>query len=241
MQLSLHFQKEKIDTVSAAIALGKVKEKLLKLKNKDVEDFNQIKTMKKYIKELKDGKVEYKTICLKNLEAVLEACERKKSREIGRIQEAINSRVEENDNEFIIAICHILNCEGQEPCNAEEDINLELCDQHITHIINRFEKPLKNAGFKTADVIEEWHYLISYAIAFLNCSSTNYFRTWHCIFNSENCKIEFKNIILVAELAFRLPVSTAKLERSFLMLKPIKRGTRAALGVNPVKNLMRIS
>ena len=112
MQLSLHFQKEKIDTVSAAIALGKVKGKLLKLKNKDIEDFNQIKTMKKYIKELKDGKVEYKTICLKNLEAVLEACERKKSKEIGRIQEAINSRVEENDNEFIIAICLILNCEG---------------------------------------------------------------------------------------------------------------------------------
>ena len=38
--------KEKIDTVSAAIALGKVKGKLLKLKNKDVNDLNQIKTMK---------------------------------------------------------------------------------------------------------------------------------------------------------------------------------------------------
>ena len=60
MQLSLHFQKEKIDTVSASIALGKVKGKLLKLRNKDVNDFNQIKTMKKYIKELEDGKVEYK-------------------------------------------------------------------------------------------------------------------------------------------------------------------------------------
>ena len=67
MQLSLYFQKEKIDTVSAAIALGKVKGKLLM--NKDVKDFNHIKTMKKYIKELEDGKVEFKTICLKILEA----------------------------------------------------------------------------------------------------------------------------------------------------------------------------
>ena len=40
MQLLLCFQKEKIDTVSAATALGKVKRKLLKLKNKDVNDFN---------------------------------------------------------------------------------------------------------------------------------------------------------------------------------------------------------
>ena len=133
MQLSLNFQKEKIDTISAAIALGKVKRKLLKLKNKDVNDFNQIKTMKKYIKELEDGKVEYKTICLKNFEAQLKTCECKKSKEIERIQDTINSRLEENDNEFLIAICGILNCEGWERRNAEGDIDLEFCDQHITH------------------------------------------------------------------------------------------------------------
>ena len=43
MQLLLNFQKEKIDTVSAAIAPGKVKGKLLKLKNNVVNDFIQIK------------------------------------------------------------------------------------------------------------------------------------------------------------------------------------------------------
>ena len=91
IQLSLHFQKEKIDTVSAAIALGKVKGKLLKLKNKDVNDLNQIKTMKNQIEELEHGKVEYKTICLKNLKAELKNCERKKSKEIEKIQDTINS------------------------------------------------------------------------------------------------------------------------------------------------------
>ena len=35
--------------------------------------------MKKYIKELEDGKVKYKTISLKNLEAGLKTCECKKS------------------------------------------------------------------------------------------------------------------------------------------------------------------
>ena len=117
---------------------------------------------------------------------------------------------------------------------------MEFCDQHVTHIINRFEKPLRNAGFETGDVIEEWHDLISYTIAFLNCSNTNYLRTWHHIFNSEKWEIEFKNILLVAESAFCLPVSTAKLERSFLMLKRIKRDIRAALGINRVENVMRI-
>ena len=173
--------------------------------------------MKKYTKELGDGKLEYKTTCLKSLEAKLESCERKKSKEIERIQDAINSRLEENESEFLIAICHILNCEGWERHNAEGDINLEFCDQHM-HIINRFKKPLKNAGFETADVIEEWHDLSSYKIAFLNCSSTNYLRTWHHIFNSEKCKVEFKNVLLVTELAFCLPFSRVKPERSFSML-----------------------
>ena len=46
---------------------------------------------------------------------------------------------------------------------------------------------------------------------------------------------------MVAELAFYLPLSKAKLERLFSMLKHIKRDTRAALGANRVENLMRIS
>ena len=74
-------------------------------------------------------------------------------------------------------ICHILDCEGWEQRNAEGDIDLEFCDQHSTHIIDRFEKPLKNAGFQTPDVIQEQHDLISYVTAFLNCSSTNCLQT----------------------------------------------------------------
>ena len=45
--------------------------------------------MKKYIKQLEDGKVEYKIICLKNLEAELKTCEHKKSKKIERIQDTI--------------------------------------------------------------------------------------------------------------------------------------------------------
>ena len=63
--------------------------------------------MKRYIKELEDGKVKYKTICLKNLKAELETCELSKSKEIGKIQDALNSCLEENDSEFLIVICHI--------------------------------------------------------------------------------------------------------------------------------------
>ena len=49
LQLSPNFQKVKIDTVSTGTALAKFKGKLLKLKNEDVNEFSQIKTMKMYI------------------------------------------------------------------------------------------------------------------------------------------------------------------------------------------------
>ena len=94
--------------------------------------------------------------------------------------------------------------------------------------MDRFEKLLKNAGFENADIIEEWHELFLTQQLFWTVQAQTIYR----IFNSEKCKIEFKNMLLVAELAFCLPVSTEKLKRSFSILKRIKRDTRAALGVN---------
>ena len=47
--------------------------------------------MKNYIKKLEYEKIEYKTICLKNLEAELKTCEQKKNKEIEQTQDAINS------------------------------------------------------------------------------------------------------------------------------------------------------
>ena len=68
--------------------------------------------MKKYIKELEDGKVEYKTIYSKNLEAELETSEQKKSKEIERIQDTINSCLEENDGVINCDLSCIVRDEG---------------------------------------------------------------------------------------------------------------------------------
>ena len=43
------------------------------------------------------------------------------------------SSLEENDNEFLIAICHKLNCEGWERGNAKGDIDLQFCDKYYAY------------------------------------------------------------------------------------------------------------
>ena len=77
------------------------------------------------------------SICLKNLQSELKTSKCKK-KEIERIEDTMNSHLEENDYEFLIVICHILNCQGWEQRNAEGNIDLEFCDQYIMHIIDRF-------------------------------------------------------------------------------------------------------
>ena len=212
IQLLLNFQKEKIDTVSAATAFGKVKEKLRKLKNKYVNDFKQIKTVKNYIKELEDGKIEYKTICLKNLEAELETCEQKKNKEKEQTQDAINSHLEENDSEFIVPIFHILSYESWEQRNAKGDIDLEFCDQHLIHIINRLEKLFKNAEFETCrcnwrmawfDFLFNSLFKLLKNKLFAHLSSYSQFK---------KMKNWLQKYSLCRELAFCLPLSKAKLD-----------------------------
>ena len=102
--------------------------------------------------------------------------------------------------------------------------------------------------WKTSEKCRVWNCRYNWRMAwfdflrhiFLNCSSTNYLWTWHHIFSSRKCKIKFKNLILVAELAFCLPVTTVKQERPFSMLNRIKRDTLAVLDLNLVENVMRI-
>ena len=64
------------------------------------------------------------------------------------------------------------------------------------HIINRFEKPLKNAGIETVDVIEECHELIFYTIAFLNCPSRNYCKLGIVFSIPKNLKLNSKVLFL---------------------------------------------
>ena len=60
------------------------------------------------------------------------------------------------------------------------------------------------------------------------------------IYTSTRAKKDFKNILLIVEIAFAFPVSAAKCERSFSTMKRIKTDSRASLGDESVENLMRI-
>ena len=92
-----------------------------------------------------------------------------------------------------------------------------------------------------SNLLDKWHDLVVYTLSYLNPSTTNhYLKTWRRIFDSSKCKSDFTNISLLIEISFCLPVTTAKLERSFSMLNRVKTDTWAAMGIDCVENLLRI-
>lgn len=121
--------------------------------------------------------------------------------------------------------------------------DVTFADTYIEDVYDNFREPLQNAGMDVtlAEFTEEWHDLVDYTKSYLSPSNTPYKKTWARIFNSTRCKNDYKNVLLLVEVLFCLPVSASICERSFSLLKRTKRDTRASLGPERLENLMRIS
>lgn len=62
--------------------------------------------------------------------------------------------------------------------DSEED--LEFADQCIVELYDHFKEPLSKAGLtgSLSDLLDQWHYLLSYTKHFLDPSRTPYLRVW---------------------------------------------------------------
>ena len=241
-RLSLMFQKESVDTVLAAEALVTVKNRLEKLSTKSVENFPSVKSMMAKISTT-DGKSKYRSLDLgSDISTQLQLLERKKAAEIQSVQNALLSRLESNDSCYLDAVSQVLNSEGWERTMESGDADVDFADDHIDKLLEQFSKPLRDAGMKGSDteVKEEWHGLLHYALKYLTPSSATYLKTWKRIFSSPRCQEEFPNILLLVELVFCFPVSTAKVERLFSHMKRVVSSKRSSLGTDRVESLLRI-
>ena len=124
----------------------------------------------------------------------------------------------------------ILNTEGWVRTSTDGDVDLEFADDTIAKLQHHFETPLLSAGMtsSTADLINQWHELLQYAHEYLSVSTTPYRICWRHIFTSPRSSA-WKDVLLLVELLFTVPISNAKLERMFSKLKQVKTLHRAAL------------
>ena len=89
------------------------------------------------------------------------------------------------------------------------------------------------------EVLEQWHSMVTYAVTYLNVVTFHYRKVWKLLFSSSRSR-EWKDILLMVELLFCLPISNAKVERFFSLLNRVKTDGRASLGEARLNSLLRI-
>ena len=119
--------------------------------------------------------------------------------------------------------------------------DMNFADDALIRMVNQFYTPLLSAGVTAtaAEIINQWHELLDYAAEFISLQSTPYRVTWRKLFAPPRCT-EWKDILVVIELLFMIPICNAKLERMFSKLKYVKTDFRACLSAERLENILRI-
>ena len=238
--LSLAFQDEEIDIVSSITRIDKAKKQLERLERRTFEELPTVKRLLDKV-EFATGQYTYQNVQLHSFETAKDSAQTTKGILLKRMQIALETTLKVSENEHVIMAAQILNTEGWERNTEEGDEDESFADKILEDLSTHFREPLLKAGLSCglSTLLEQWHSLIDHTKRYLNPTGTHYLRVWHRIFNSPR-SVDWNMVLLIAELIFSIPISNAKVERLFSLMKRVKTDSRASLGENTLTNLVRI-
>ena len=108
------------------------------------------------------------------------------------------------------------------------------CDQ-LCVIANRYQEQLQKAGFKAESVSSEWQGVKSLVSLMKHKTTPDIYSV---LFSKQE---EFPNFLLIAEIVFTWPLSTAACERGFSSMNRTKTIQRSSLATRTLDNNLRIS
>ena len=243
--LSKSFQDDKIDPVHAMQCLNKAQGRFDMFEQKKFEKLPHVKDFLRQVEE-RDGNFYYQDIKLPSFETAKESIKAKKSFFCEKVSACITERLEQEvDSEKIFQVApQILNTEGWIRRKEEDDNKVqdyEFMDEGIEELVKHFEIPLRNAGFNSTipELLKQWHELLEYGTEYLSLPYTPYRVTWRRIFTSPRSQT-WKDLLILVELLFTIPVSNAKLERMFSKMKHVKTLFRASLSEHRLESILCI-
>ena len=238
--LSLAFQDDEIDIVATVGRIATAKKQLERLERKDFLDLPTVKRFLEKIEE-RDFAFQYQNVNLPSFEPAKESARRSKNMLLGRIKEAMETRLEVAENRNVVLASTVLNCEGWEKKDEYGEEDLGFADDVIAELYNHFKEPLSKAGLNGTlnDLLDQWHDLLNYTIRYLDPTRTPYLRVWRRIFDSSR-RAQWSMVLILVELLFCIPISNAKVERLFSLMNRVKTDCRASLGESSLNHLIRI-
>jgi hypothetical protein len=240
--LSKAFQEDGIDSVGAVHNLKRSEQELNKLISRSFEDLPSIKYLLKKIKKTNSSYI-YQEIefTAESFENAIDTVKSAKNSFIKSVHSAINARLEGASSIHLDAIANVLNTELWKSVTDVEDI--VFVDDMIIELVEKFHPVMLKEGLSLDttphDILEEWHDMLTYTMNFLKPQNTSYKKTWKLLFNC-SYSYKWKNILLLIELLFSVPVCNAKLERLFSHLRRVKNDFRCSLGEHRLTNILRI-
>ena len=117
--------------------LETAKKQLARLEWKNFEDLPTVKRFLDKIEE-RDGKFFYQNVALPNFNDAKEFAKVSKPVLLGKIKEAMQTRMEAAENKYVVMAATILNCEGWERKNENGEEDVEFADKYVAAIFDHF-------------------------------------------------------------------------------------------------------
>ena len=104
---------------------------------------------------------------------------------------------------------------------SDDDKILDEIKSSVEAIAEHFQALLEAMGVEICFVLDKIEDAVLYSRKYLNIQSDSYKKVWHRLHTVPDAT-QWPNLLHICQLLFSLPFSTAKVERTFSVLKAIK-------------------
>ncbi|KAK6188187.1 hypothetical protein SNE40_004420 [Patella caerulea] len=235
---------ESVDPVSFSVCLKRAKDELKNLADCESEDLPAVKKFLStviFTGEDENGSVNYNDVQFSraDYDKCLSDIKINKNKIIENLLRAINKRFEQGENLDEVTMTKATTILNNSAWEVELDIssdNISFADDDLQFIYKHFEK-IMNLSCSFSEILDEWHDMSDYSVRFLHPAINDYNKTWKYIFQSVHSQSKWKNILAIIELLYIFPISNAKLERLFSLLKRTTTDTRCSIGEHRLTRL----
>ena len=165
-------------------------------------------------------------------------CKHQVLSDLTNLDDKMQSRLEWSDLKVLGSILLIIDTQNWQMLQAKKHSESEdgddpkLCkiQEAVITITEMFRMPLEAQGADLSGILDETENAMLFARSNLSIQKDSYKRIWYLLDVAPDA-VKWKNLLLITELLFSLPFSTAKVERLFSMLKIMKTEKRIALSI----------
>ena len=230
-RLSLTLQDDDIDIVQGIKHILKFHSSLKKLTSQNPVEWPVTKEVLSKLKDENGGKVYQGSDLHHFRDTTTKACQDQPLADLKSLDDKMRTHLEWSDVDMMRSILLFLNTQSWQGSERSlndddnDDDQLSEVKAALVSITDVFRAPLEAKRVNLILIQDEIEDIVDYARTYLRIGCYSYKKIWYQLYSSPDA-IKWSNILLVSELLFSLPFSTAKVEHFFSTLKIIKTERR---------------